>query len=121
MSGVVRGTLQRWRDNYYLSHLLASVAKPLHFPLAGMAKVLQRRIRRNGFTLRLPNGKNLIIGRDTCIDLASLLFWHGLDGFEPIHPGPYASFLNALLPLLMWGRTAVFTRYWAHFGTQSYK
>jgi len=83
MAGGVRGTLQRWRENYYLSHLLASVAKPLHFPLAGMAETLQRKVRRNGFALRLPNGKNLIIGRDTCVSLASALFWHGLDGFEP--------------------------------------
>lgn len=75
--------LKRWRDNYYLSSLLAHSLKPLQVVFSQAARRLQRRVRKNGVTIRLPNGKNLSIDRDSGIGIASLLFWHGLDGHEP--------------------------------------
>ena len=48
-----------------------------------LALRIERSVRKNGVTIQLPNGKNLTIGRDAGIGMASLLFWHGLDGYEP--------------------------------------
>jgi len=75
--------LKRWRDDYYVSELLAGLAKPACSLSALIARQLQRRVRKNGVTIRLPNGSPMTIARDSGIGLASLLFWHGLDGFEP--------------------------------------
>ena len=79
----LRALLKRWRDNYYLSTLLANSAKPLYSASHQVTLQTQRRIRKNGVTIRLPNGKKMIIGRDTGIAMSSLLFWHGIDGHEP--------------------------------------
>jgi len=75
--------LKRWRDNYYLSTLLAHSAKPLHSFSRYIAQQVPRRVRKNGVTIQLPNGRNMTIGRDAGIGMASLLFWHGIDGYEP--------------------------------------
>src|SRR5258708_38850926 len=83
MAGGVNRLLKRWRDNYYLSQLLAFPAKPLHFVFSQAALHLERKVRKNGVTIRLPNGANMTLGRDAGIGMASLLFWHGLDGYEP--------------------------------------
>lgn len=83
MAGGLTRLLKRWRDNYYLSLLLASSAKPLRFVSARAALNIEQKVRKNGVTIRLPNGKNLSIGRNSGIGIASLLFWHGLDGYEP--------------------------------------
>lgn len=83
MAGAVNRLLKRWRDNYYLSQLLAYPARPLHLVFSQAALHLERKVRKNGVTIRLPNGANMILGRDAGIGMASLLFWHGLDGYEP--------------------------------------
>src|ERR1700678_163552 len=75
--------LKRWRENYYLSRLLAYSSKPIHFVSNQAALQIERKVRKNGVTIRLPNGKSMSIGRNSGIGIASLLFWHGLDGFEP--------------------------------------
>jgi FkbM family methyltransferase len=75
--------LKRCRDNYYLSMLLANPARHLSSASRGLALRLQHSVRKNGVTIQLPNGKNLTLGRDAGVGLASLLFWHGLDGYEP--------------------------------------
>ncbi len=83
MAGGLTKLLKRWRDNYYLSQLLAYPAKPLRFVSAQAVLHLEQKVRKNSVTIRLPNGKNMSIGRNSGIGIASLLFWHGLDGFEP--------------------------------------
>jgi FkbM family methyltransferase len=75
--------LKRWRDNYYLSLLLAYFAKPLRFVSSQAVLHLEQKVHKNGVTIQLPNSKNMSIGRNSGIGIASLLFWHGLDGFEP--------------------------------------
>jgi len=66
-----------------LSQLLAYSAKPLRFVSAQAALHLEQKVRKNSVTIRLPNGTNMSIGRNSGIGIASLLFWHGLDGYEP--------------------------------------
>jgi len=83
MSGKLRGTLKRWREHYFVSNLLSAIAKPLWRISRGIAAQLQSKVVKNGVTVRLPNGKPMIIGRDAGVGLASLLFWHGVDGYEP--------------------------------------
>jgi FkbM family methyltransferase len=83
MAGGLRRLLKRWRDNYYLSTLLGYSLKPLWFASAKAARYIQRKVRKNGVTIRLPNGKNMSIARDSGIGMSSQLFWHGLDGYEP--------------------------------------
>jgi FkbM family methyltransferase len=82
LDGLTR-LLKRWRENYYLSRLLAYSSKPIHFVSNQAALQIERKVRKNGVTIRLPNGKSMSIGRNSGIGIASLLFWHGLDGFEP--------------------------------------
>jgi FkbM family methyltransferase len=76
-------SLKRWRENYYLSALLANSAKPVHHLSRHLALELQRKIRKNGVTIQLPNRRTMTIARDTGIGMASLLFWHGIEGHEP--------------------------------------
>jgi len=83
MAGGLTRLLKQWRDNYYVSQLLAYSAKPLRFVSAKAALNLEQKVRKNSVTIRLPNGKNMSIGRYSGIGIASLLFWHGLDRFEP--------------------------------------
>lgn len=79
----VRTILKRWREAYLLSNLLAMIAKPLWSISHKLAVQLQTKVVKNGVTLQLPNHETLIIGMDAGIGLASLLFWKGLDGYEP--------------------------------------
>jgi FkbM family methyltransferase len=83
MSNGLTRFLRRCRDNYYFSTLLANSAKPLCSVSRRVALRIQRSVRKNGVTIRLPNGKDLRIGRDAGIAIGSLLFWHGLNGYEP--------------------------------------
>lgn len=83
MAGGLKRFLKRWRDNYYLSLLLAYSAKALRFVSSKAALRIEQSVRKNGVTIRLPNGKYMSLGRNSGIGIASLLFWHGLDGFEP--------------------------------------
>jgi FkbM family methyltransferase len=84
MKSAVLGKLKLLRDNYYWSRLLAGIAKPLWLVCNGLATQLQMKVRKNGVTISLPNGQAMTIGRDAGIGLASNLFWHGLDGYEPV-------------------------------------
>src|SRR5947209_19049935 len=83
MTHTLKKFLKQWRDNYFLSSLLAYCLKPLHSLSARTASFIHRRIRKNGAAIRLPNGKKMTIGRDSGIGLASELFWHGFTGYEP--------------------------------------
>lgn len=83
MADGLKKRLKRWRDNYYLSSLLAHSLKPLQFVSSQVVRGIQQKVRKNSVTIRLPNGKNLSIAKDSGIGIASLLFWHGLDGHEP--------------------------------------
>jgi FkbM family methyltransferase len=82
MGSGLKKILKRWRDSYYLSLLLAYSLKPLQFVSVQAARAIQQKVRKNGVTIRLRNGKNLSIAKNTGIGLSSLLFWHGLDGHE---------------------------------------
>jgi FkbM family methyltransferase len=55
----------------------------VHSICAQTALQLQRKVRKNGVSFLLPNGKSLVIAEDSGIGVASGLFWHGLDGYEP--------------------------------------
>ncbi len=83
MAGARTRLLKRWRDNYYLSLLLASFSKPLRFIFSRGSACIEQKVRKNGVTIRLPNGTNMSIGRDSGVGIATALFWHGLDGYEP--------------------------------------
>ena len=75
--------LKKWRENYYVSNALAAVARPAYLVSQRLSGRLKRTIRKNGVAVRLPNGQILRFARDAGVDLASLLFWSGMDGFEP--------------------------------------
>lgn len=75
--------LKRWRENYYCSLFLTGIARPLYSLCSELALQIQKKVRRNGVTIRLPNGQTMRIARNSGIALASTLFWHGLDGYEP--------------------------------------
>lgn len=83
MVGGPKALLKRWRDNYYVSQLLAYSTWPLHFVSSQVARQIERKVHKNTLTIGLPNGKYMSIGRNSGIGIASRLFWHGLEGFEP--------------------------------------
>lgn len=83
MVGRVTTLLKRWRGNYRISALLAFAARPVHFAFAQAVRAIEQKVQKNGVTIRLPNGKTMSIERDSGIGIGSLLFWHGLDGYEP--------------------------------------
>jgi len=83
MANAFKARLKRWRDNYYLSLLLAHPARRLRGISHRFGRRLERSVRKNGVTIRLPNGKRMTIGKDAGVGMASLLFWHGIDGYEP--------------------------------------
>lgn len=83
MAGGLIHFLKRWRDNYYLSALLAYFTRPLYRASGFLTRQIQQKVHKNGVTIRLPNGKKMIIGKNAGVGMASLLFWHGLDGYEP--------------------------------------
>jgi FkbM family methyltransferase len=78
-----RKALNTVRDNRLVSLVLSSAAKPLDAVLTAVSEQLRRKVRRNGVTIHLPNGAALKIAAGAGINVGSLLFWHGLDGYEP--------------------------------------
>jgi hypothetical protein len=79
VAGGSKRLLKRWRENYYLSQFLTSFTKPLYFLSCQVARHIERKVRKNTVTIRLPNGKDLSIGRNSGIGIAShaLLAWIG--------------------------------------------
>jgi len=80
---VLREALQKWRENYYVSKALVSVSRPVYKVAALFSTQIPRKIKNNGVTIILPNGRKLHFVRDLGIHMASSLYWHGLDGYEP--------------------------------------
>jgi|SRR5580704_1861441 len=75
--------LKRLRGNYYLGNALAAVTYPVQAASERVSAEIKRKVKRNGVSIRLPNGQILRLARDAGIAISSLLFWHGLDGYEP--------------------------------------
>jgi FkbM family methyltransferase len=74
--------LKSVRENYYVSAILATIAKPIRFACFQIGTEIERKVKKNGVAISLPNGRVLRIDRDAGVGLASLLFWNGLDGYE---------------------------------------
>src|SRR4051812_38803157 len=83
MPSVLTQTLKRWRESYYFSRILSTIAKPVHALCSVCAREIQTRVKRNGVAVRLPNGKTMRIDRDAGSSLASVLYWSGIAGAEP--------------------------------------
>jgi FkbM family methyltransferase len=74
--------LKSARENYYVSAILSTIARPVYSVCVRLSGQIERKVKTNGATVTLPNGKILRIARDAGISMASLLVWRGLDGFE---------------------------------------
>jgi FkbM family methyltransferase len=74
--------LRSARENYHVSSILAAVARPVRSGCLHLSTQIQRKVKKNGAAIPLPNGRILQIDRDAGVNLASLLFWNGLDGYE---------------------------------------
>jgi FkbM family methyltransferase len=82
MFRTIRVFLKRIRENYLLSNFLAAAARPVWLVCRTVASQIQMKVAKNGLRLPIGKGKDLVIGRNAGIGLASLLFWQGLDGYE---------------------------------------
>jgi len=80
---MMRTALQRWRENYYLSKLLTSVSRPVYSLAKFLSTQIPQKIKNNGASLVLPNGRRLRFAKDSGIGVGSALYWQGLDGYEP--------------------------------------
>lgn len=63
--------------------MLGRSAKPIERICSRIAQQLKRSVRKNGVRLRLPNSRAMRVAKDSGIWLSSLLFWDGIDGYEP--------------------------------------
>jgi FkbM family methyltransferase len=81
--GFLTKFLKHTRENYYVSMLLAGVARPAHAACVRVSSQLQKKVRKNGGTFVVSEGKVLRIARDAGVAIASILFWKGVNGFEP--------------------------------------
>ena len=75
--------LKSAREHYYISSILAAVARPIRFACLRLGTQIELKVKKNGAAISLPNNQVLRIGRDAGIGMASLLFWKGLEGYEP--------------------------------------
>ena len=57
MASGLNRLLKRWRGNYYVSVLLAFVARPLHFVLARAALNIEQSVQKNGAKSAEVTGK----------------------------------------------------------------
>jgi FkbM family methyltransferase len=80
---IVARVLKRLRENYYFGNALAVAAWPVHVVCRRISIEIQRKVKRNGVAIGLPNGQILRLARDAGIAISSLLFWQGLEGYEP--------------------------------------
>jgi FkbM family methyltransferase len=76
------GVLRRWRENYYGSAVLAAVAKPVDLACRELSSQIEKKVKKNGAAISLPNGRTMRIGCDAGVSIASLLYWNGLDSYE---------------------------------------
>ena len=65
--------LKRWRENYYGSTVLAAVAKPVNLACRELSRQIEKKVKKNGATISLPNGRTMRIARDAGVGMASLL------------------------------------------------
>jgi len=78
-----RRLLKRWRENYYIGNALAAIAKPLFRVSSKLSSEIPTKVRKNSASIRLPNGRILLWARDAGVQISSLLYWRGVDAFEP--------------------------------------
>jgi FkbM family methyltransferase len=102
--------IKRSRENYYLSRLLSSASKPLDRACSWCTRQLEAKVKRNGVAIRLPNGTTMRMAKDAGVDIASAMFWRGLDGFEPATSRTLRFFFE---------RSAVFVDVGANYGYYS--
>src|SRR3990170_5473659 len=93
--------LKTWRENYYVSSALAALGKPVSQMFGFFSDEIQKKIRKNGVAVTLPNGKVLRVARDSGVWLASCLYWHGWEGYEKTTSRTLRFFLTKPTPLLM--------------------
>jgi FkbM family methyltransferase len=80
---VLGAALRKWRENYYLSKILAPISRCVYESATFLASQISSKVKTNGVPIRLPHGRILRTARNCGIGLSSLLYWRGLDGYEP--------------------------------------
>lgn len=83
MMGLLTRTLKRWREEPLFSHFISDLTWPVHHFSRSCARQIQRKVRRNGVSIRLPNGKTMSVAQNAGVGISSALFWKGIDGVEP--------------------------------------
>lgn len=76
-------TIKRWRERYYPSLFLASIARPCFLAARLVEEQVRRKVRKNGVSLALPNGRRLKLARNAGIGFATGLYWYGFENYEP--------------------------------------
>jgi FkbM family methyltransferase len=81
-NSVLQG-IKRWREKYYPSLFLSSVARPFFLAARLVEEQIRRKVRKNGVSLALPNGRRLNLARNAGVSFASGLYWNGFENYEP--------------------------------------
>jgi len=66
-----------------VSWVLAGLARPCFLATRFLQEEIQRKVRKNGVSVPLPNGKQLKLAKDAGVGFASALYWNGFDSYEP--------------------------------------
>ena len=79
----VSNSLRKFRESYIASTVLVWLATPIEQVCGFAVRQIHRKIKKNGVPIVLPNGRQFVMARDAGISMATALFWHGIEGFEP--------------------------------------
>lgn len=74
--------IKRFRERYYPSLFLSAIARPCFLAAQVVERQIRCKIRKNGISLRLPNGRRLKLARNAGIGFASGLYWNGFENYE---------------------------------------
>ena len=83
MTGLLTRTLKRWREDVFFSHILSNLTWPVHYLSQNCMQQIENKVKRNGVSIRLPNGKTISVAENASVRMASALFWKGIEGLEP--------------------------------------
>ena len=75
--------VKRWRERYYPSLLLSSIARPWFMAARLVEEQIRLKVRRNGVAVALPNGSRLRLARNAGVGFATGLYWNGFENYEP--------------------------------------
>lgn len=71
------------RYNYWISHLVVIVFKPLHGLMTISSRWIERKVKTNGFKVAFGEVE-IVFPKNIGVNINTGIYWKGVDGFEPL-------------------------------------